>query len=245
MKLRRRPIRRCVRCDGFPVVLFALVVLTGATSTAGETRVCSEGKESRLSVESLRRPAIPRHDQNIGADALVLTSKGGKELFREEIDDAYLRCLGFNDEAGFHLVGTVGESGAWMILGAISYLSEAGGPLRSSAFNREGFLALASLTSPKGRFVAFVGGHHTVEGLFVLDTVTDKIRRLGKPPSPPPNPGWSCEEPFGWGSCWADGYVELEKRVLRFEGEHALVVSYGKDTGHRRATERSVRRFRL
>jgi hypothetical protein len=236
----RSPLSKCL-----PVAGFALLVLTAATSIAGDGRVCSEGKQSRLSVEPLRRPKMLRHDQNIGADALVLASKGGKELFREEVDDAYLQCLGFNEEAGVHLVGTVGERGAWMVLGAISYLSEAGGPLRSSAFDREEFLALSSLTSSKGRFVAFVGGHLSVDGLFVLDTLTDKVRRLGNPPLPPPTQGWSCEERFGWGSCWADGYVELEKAVMHFEGEDVLVVSYGKDTGRRRATERSVRRFRL
>ena len=71
------------------------------------------------------------------------------------------------------------------------------------------------------------------------------IRRLGKPPAPPPNPDWSCDEPFGWGTCWSDAYVTLEPKILRFESEDVLVVSYGKDTGHHRAKQRTVRRFRL
>jgi len=198
-----------------------------------------------LAIAVVSRPKIPRHDENIGADALILTAKDGKELFRRTMDDAHFRCLGFSESAGLHLLGVEGESGAWMVLGAIDYLAETGGPLKPSAFNRQDYLALASLTSPEGRYVAFVGGYHVVEGLFVLDTQIDKIRRLGKPPLPPPDPEWSCDERFEWGSCWADGYVTLEPKVLHFESEHVLVVSYGKDTGHRRARQRTVRRFRL
>jgi hypothetical protein len=210
---------------------------------------CSEGQASRLAIEVVARPRIPRHDQNIGKDALVLTAKGGatdgKELLRKSMDDAHLHCLGFSEAARRHLLGIEGEQGAWMVLGSILYIAETGGPLVPSAFNRKELMALASLTSPRGRYVAFVGGRHVIDGLFVLDTQTDQIRRLGKPPAPPPDPDWSCQEPFGWGSCWADGYVTLEPTVLRFESEDVLVVSYGKDTGHHRAKQRTVRRFRL
>jgi len=225
--------------------LACLLSLSAHRAAAAEGKVCSEGKTSRLAVEIVSRPRIPRHDQNIGKDALVLTTKEGKELLRESVDDAYLHCLGFSENGGRHLLGIEGERGAWMVLGAILYVAETGGPLVPSAFDREDFLALASLTSPKGRYVAFVGGHQGIEGLFVLDTQTDRIRRLGKPPAPPPTPDWTCEEAFGWGSCWSDAYITLEPQILRFQSEDVLVVSYGKDTGHHRAKQRTVRRFRL
>jgi hypothetical protein len=212
---------------------------------AVEAKACSEGRTSNLAIEMVSRPKILRHDQNIGKDALVLTAKDGKELLRESVDDAYLHCLGFSEAAGRHLVGIEGERGAWMVLGSILYVAETGGPLVPSAFDRDDFLALASLTSPKGRYVAFVGGHQGINGLFVLDTQTDRMRRLGNPPAPPPNPGWSCDEPFGWGSCWSDAYVTLEPGIMHFEREDVLVVSYGKDTGRHRAKQRTVRRFRL
>jgi hypothetical protein len=232
---------------GLAAVLACLLSLSLSLpcAEAAEAKACSEGKSSRLAVEMVARPKIPRHDQNIGKDALVLTDKEGKELLRESMDDAHMHCLGFSEAAGRHLLGIEGEQGAWMVLGSILYIAETGGPLVPSAFDREDFLALASLTSPKGRYVAFVGGHHSIDGLFVLDTQTDRIRRLGRAPSPPPDPSWSCEESFGWGSCWADAYVTLDLKVLRFESEDVLAVSYGKDTGRHRAKQRTVRRFRL
>ena len=226
------------------ILAFGLVAST-ANAIAADEVVCSEGKASRLAVKRVWRPEDPRHDESIGGDTLILTAKDGKQIFREDMDDSHLECLGFSETSGQHLVGRHGERGAWMVLGSIFYLPETGGPLQESAFNRERFLALASLSSPKGRYIAFVGGHDSIEGLFVLDTQTDKIRRLGKEPAPPPDRELSCEERFGWGTCWADGYVTLEKSVLRFESEDVLVVTYGKDTGRRRATERTVRRFRL
>jgi hypothetical protein len=225
--------------------LACLLSLSTARAADTEAKPCSEGKTSRLAVVMVSRPRIPRHDENIGKDALVLTTKDDKELLRESVDDAHLHCLGFSEAGGRHLLGIEGERGAWMVLGSILYVAETGGPLVPSAFDRGDFLALASLTSPKGRYVAFVGGHQGIDGLFVLDTQTDQIRRLGKPPAPAPIPGWSCDEPFGWGSCWADGYVTLEPDILHFESEDVLVVSFGKDTGRHRAKQRTVRRFHL
>jgi hypothetical protein len=222
-----------------------LLSLSTTHAVAADAETCSEGKTSRLAVEMVSRPRIPRHDENIGKDALVLTAKDGKELLRKSVDDAHLHCLGFSEAAGRHLLGIEAERGAWMVLASILYVAETGGSLVPSALDRGDFLALASLTSPKGRYVAFVGGHQGIDGLFVLDTQTDQIRRLGKPPAPPPVPDWSCDERFGWGSCWADGYVTLEPNILRFENEDILVVSYGKDTGHHRAKQRTVRRYRL
>jgi len=230
---------------GLAAGLVSLLSLPASHAVAAEAKACSEGKASRLAVAIVSRPEIPMHDQNIGKDALILTTKDGKELLRESVDDAYLHCLGFSEPAGHHLLGIEGERGAWMVLGSILYVAETGGPLVPSAFDREDFLALASLTSPKGRYVAFVGGHQGIDGLFVLDTQTDRIRRLGKPPAPPPVPGWSCDEPFGWGSCWSDAYATLEPKIVHFESEDVLVVSYGKDTGRHRAKQRTVRRFRL
>ncbi|NTV46676.1 MAG: hypothetical protein HGB11_09215 [Chlorobiales bacterium] len=52
-------------------------------------------------------------------------------------------------------------------------------------------------------------------------------------------------EPFDWGTCWADGYVEMDAGIIRFKSENVLQVSYGKDTPDARARKRRVRLFKL
>ncbi|MES1207513.1 MAG: hypothetical protein ABUS79_16375, partial [Pseudomonadota bacterium] len=99
--------------------------------------------------------------------------------------------------------------------------------------------------SPDGHYVAFVGGIGGVDGVYVLDTSRDTIRRLGPAPAPPPVHGFESDEPFDWGTGWADGYGAIEPSVLRFEAPDVLVATYGRDTPKARAKKRTVRRFKL
>jgi hypothetical protein len=229
------------------MTVLAALVLATVSSPSLTGNHCAVGAHTTLDIEVLERPKFPMHDQSIGRDRLVLRSLDGKSLFAKETDDGQWRCLGFDQAKHRYLIGFHSEVGAWLVLSSIVYLAEDGKELAASAFSRKSFLALTTLTSPRGRYVAFVGGIHVADGLYVLDTATDAIRRLDRPPAPPPlgDDDFSCPDRFEWGSCWADGYATLETDIWHFEGDDTLVVTRGKDSARRRAKKRTVHRYKL
>ena len=232
------------------IVLLAVGASTAPAAPAAPA--CPSGALTTLAIEIVSRPQLPQHDQNIGSDRLILRSREGKQILSQAVNDGHLLCMGYApspaarsaDAPGRYLIGHVGERGARLVLGGISYLGEDGRGFEDYVFTRDGFLALTAISSPAGRFVAFVGGKSVVDGLYVLDARKDTVRRLGPPPAPPPL-DFECDDPFQWGTCWADGYTAIEPRVLHFDGETTLVATYGPDTHKARAKNRRARRFKL
>jgi hypothetical protein len=217
----------------------------GPLAPAAAPDGCPAGTRTTMAIEVVSRPEFPRHDQNIGGDRVVVRARDGQVVFSRAVDDGHLLCLGFADSPpGRYLVGVIGEVGAWLVLRSVLYLGEDGSALRPSAFSDGGFLALAAIASPHGRFVAFIGGKDQVDGLYVLDVARNQVRRLGAPPAPPPL-DFECDDRFGWGTCWADGYTAIEPAVLRFENDQTLVATYGRDTHRARAKQRRTKRFKL
>jgi hypothetical protein len=227
-----------------------VLAAVAAGGDAPAPAACAVGTHTTLAVEILERPRVPRHDESIGNDRLVLRGADGKKVFSEDTHDAHWLCLGFDRGKGRYLVGGYQEQGTWLVLGPILYLAEdakgGGKRLEESAFSRQELMAMSSLTSPSGRYVAFVGGVGVIDGLYVLDTEADTIRRVGKAPAPPPlGDDFTCDETFRWGSCWVGAYAPLEPEVLRFDGDDTLVVTYGHDTHRRRAPKRTTQRIKL
>jgi len=154
----------------------------------------------------------------------------------------------FNRNIKTYVLGGILERGAWLPLGSIQYLREDGSSFGASAFDRLGYLAMTVVTSPNGRYIVFIGGQNTAGTLYVLDIERDAVKELGPAPAPPPNALGReiCKgEPFEWGTCWGDGYVEMDTGIIRFKSEDVLEVSYGDDSPHARAKKRRVQRFKL
>jgi hypothetical protein len=229
--------------------LAALLVLLAADAPAPAPAHCAVGARSTLDVEVLDRPATPRHDENIGRDRLVLRDADGKARFKDETSDGHFVCLGYDRAKARYLVGVYQEAGVWLVLSSIQYLPEdaANGPhFEPSVFAKKEYVALASVTSASGRYLAFVGGVGVADALYVLDTESDTIRRIGRAPAPPPvSDGFECDEPFRWGTCWADAYKPFEPAIVHFDGDAVLVISRGHDTPKRRATRRAEQRVKL
>ena len=213
------------------LLCFCIVSLTQAAD-------CARGNTTTLQLNRLNEPKFYRLDQSIGQSQFVLI-KQDKPIFEKTYEGRWF-CFAFNKTTNAYIVGGIAQTGAWLPLLSIEYLKEEGTAFIPSVFNREHYLANAAIISPKGRYIAFIGGKNRMGDLFVLDTQTDKIKQLGKAPLPPPVENFSSEEPFVWGTGWADGFVEIEKNVLSFKSETVLQVSYGKDTSQTRAKKRHI-----
>jgi hypothetical protein len=228
----------------FKILLTPL--LTSLFITSSYCAECPKGTQTRLHYTRLNVPDFNRLDESIGQTQFVLTNTNGTKQLNKTVEGRWF-CLGFNKTTNTYLIGGVFQIGAWLPLGSIQYLNEAKNSFEPSAFDRLSYLANAAVVSPKGRYIAFIGGQQSTGKLYVLDTQTDNIKKLGVAPAPPPvdNDAFSSEEPFEWGTGWADGYVEIETNILHFKSENVLQVSYGKDTPHARAKKRQIRTFKI
>jgi hypothetical protein len=226
----------------FLLLMFSLI------STSGNAAECAKGTRTSLQISQINVPSLPRHGQTLGQTKFVLCSEpSGKEILSKVYEGNWF-CIGFNRKTKTYVVGGILERGAWLPLGSIQYLREDGISFEPSAFDRLGYLAMTVVTIPSGRYIVFIGGQNTTGTLYALDLERDVVKELGPAPAPPPNALMRdvCKgEPFEWGTCWGDGYIEMDKGIIRFKSEDVLEVSYGDDSSSVRAKIRRVRRFKL
>ncbi len=229
----------------YAFLLFMLLPI----STSGDPAVSVKGTRTRLSINQINAPFLPRHSQTPGQTRFVLRSEpDGKELLAKVYEGNWF-CIAFNMNTKSYVVGGILERGAWLPLLSILYLREDRISFQASVFDRLGYLAMTVIASPGGRYIVFIGGQNTTGTLYVLDTERDIVRKLGPAPAPPPPNALArdtCKgEPFKWGTCWGDGYVEMDSGIVRFKSENVLEVGYGDDSPDGRAKIRRVRRFKL
>ncbi len=227
--------------------LFVLLIFS-VISTSGNAAECMKGTRTILQISQINVPSLPRHAQSIGQSRLVLRSElGGEILLSKEYEGNWF-CIGFNRNIKTYVVGGIFERGAWLPVGSIQYLREDGNLLEPSVFDRSGYLAMAVVTSRSRRYIVFIGGQRTTGTLHVLDIERDVVKELGPAPAPPPNALARdiCKgEPFEWGTCWGDRYVEMDAGIISFNSEDVLDVSYGDDSARARAKKRRIRRFKF
>ncbi len=214
----------------------------------GNANECAKGIRSSLQYNVSDIPLISRHGQSVGQTKFTLRSEPGqKEVVSKEYEGNWF-CIGFNRDVKTYIIGGIFELGAWLPLASIQYLREEKKSFEPSAFDQFGYLAMSLVASPSSGYVVFIGGRGGVDALYVLDVKQNTVRKLGQTPAPPPNLSSQdiCKgEPFQWGTCWADHYIEMEKDIIYFKSERVLEVSYGNDTPIARAEKRWIRRFRL
>lgn len=224
------------------IVPFSILIALFATPASGEERI--KGTRSTLHITSTKTPSVPKLDQSIGRTKITLRSEPqGDVLLTEELEGNWF-CFGFNTTSRAYIIGGIRQVGAWLPLASILYVNEDDRSVKRSSFVRRDHIALSATASPSVRYIVFIDP----EGLSVLDTKRDTIKKLGKAPLPPPSEfaADSCEgQDFEWGGCGNDGYVELDAGILRFLSDNELEVSYGKDGPKTRAKKRWVKRYKL
>ncbi len=185
----------------------------------------------------------PRHDVDLGNTTIVLKDLHGKPLKSQELAEVW-ECRAFNKAKSRYVLISKNEYGITITLRDLVYLNEQDSQFQDSIFSKKHYEAKSAVMSPGGRYMAFIGknGNSTHSALFVLDTVSDTIRRLGKAPSPPPDQ-YAAENSntvYNWDNI-ETGYTSIEPAILSFTGEHTLRATYGADCVVRRAKKRLTR----
>lgn len=215
----------------------ALFLACGSAAAADWT----PGASVRLRITVLEAPV---HDGAAGRSRLDLETPDGKQVAERDLDGVW-RCVAWARDAKRFVLAGAFEVGAWLPVVEVRYLDEHGALTPSRALP-EGWLAMAAVPSASGRWVAWVGTSDAKRGfaLMALDTLDDKLTVLGKPPAPPPGAALADGAAWDWGDP-VDGFVELDAGILTFDGDRALIASYGRDSAKKRGAPRTQRRFGL
>jgi hypothetical protein len=228
----------------FLVIFFSGAVIVSKCAAVESAR----GIQTTLEYTFVNTPSPLHLNQSISKTTFILQSIPHSEIVLSTELEGKWFCLGYNAAKHFYVIGGISQKGAWLPLASIRYFPENGGEILSSAFDLAGYHALSAVSSPSGRYIVFIGGRLTIDGLYVLDVERNLVRKLGSAPLPPPNSYLNdiCSgKPFEWGGCWADRYLELDSGIIVFKSETELEVKYGKDGPSARSKKRRINRFRL
>jgi hypothetical protein len=217
----------------------------------GTTR-CS-GPDTTLVIEETRA-RMPQHDVDLGRTRFELHDAQNKILASQRVAELW-DCLEYLPSTRRYVLTSTNEHGTRVSLRALVYLDARDGRFHDSAFEQTDFEAMSSKLGPDGRWLALVGARtknqNEKTALFALDLEHDRLIRLGPAPAPPPMSQDALsfskdavDMSWAWGAP-ERSYEELAPDILRFVDAHALEVSYGADTAHRRVKQRRVKRYPL
>jgi hypothetical protein len=194
------------------------------------------------------------HEDDTARTTIRLRTRDGKEYSHDF--GGSVGCLAYSRTRHAYVLGVVGAMAAWRPLLDVLYLNERSGTLNASkavpewAENKGSWCAFTASASEDGRFIVFVSEYDSRVRLEVLDTDSDCLLRIGRPPLPPPST-WAQENvtkpyDFTWGAAEAgtDGFIGMDPGVLVWRS-HVLEVSYGEDSPSKRARTRTTKRWQM
>lgn len=188
-----------------------------------------------------------RHDTPYGSTRIELEFSDTSRPAVQFDEQGVWRVFGYCALSKRYVAAGAWEQGAWEPFGTIAYIDERTGKLLPWQDKSKSWMGFAAVPSADSCYLALVGSFESGPfRLQLLNTRTDEVRDLGKPPAPPPSDFCGSDEEkdlWGWGSG-VDGVVEFEKKIVSMVGSE-LVVSFGKDTCDRRARHRVTKRWPL
>jgi hypothetical protein len=234
---------------------FSLYEPHGPYQPAGGTtvvRATCRGRDTMLDIVQTRA-RVPQHDVDLGVTRLVLRDDSGRVLVEAGAAELW-ECQVYDPRTRRYVVTSVNEHGTKTTLRGLVYLDERRRTFVDSTLLTQSFEAVVATLSPGGHYFVFIGKNHPPDGgrkwrpgLYRLDLDTDRLRRLGKPPAPPPLPEsmWKdLDIYYAWDAA-ERSFCELEKGILTFVDDHTVRISYGWDDHRPRATARHTRDFDL
>lgn len=199
------------------------------------------GASTYLAIKIL---SYPKHDKSPGETMLTIHSAKDSSVLKEYKLDGIWRCIGFNTLENKYILGGMFQVGAWLPICEIKYMDETTFELKPSQINKTDWFSFVSVPDNSANYIALIGKYdEKYMVLYVLNTITDRVQILGKPPQPPPVDSSfinddMLRESWQWGCAYADGFTEMDDGIIVFEKNDKLRVSFGKDSPLRRAVKR-------
>jgi hypothetical protein len=206
------------------------------------------GSSTGLEIKILSHP---KYDKSPGETLLTIYSAKDSSILKEHKLDGNWHCIAYNSQEKKYTIGGLYQVGAWLPVCEIRYLDEKTLELTPSQINKTEWLSFIAVPDESGKYIALIGNYdEKYMVLYVLNSITDRVQILGKPPKPPPvDPSFLNEdmlkEYWQWGNSFADGYTEMDNGIIVFMKNDKLSVSFGKDTPLKRAEKRKKVIYKL
>ncbi|MCL5992502.1 MAG: hypothetical protein M1419_10455 [Bacteroidetes bacterium] len=226
----------------FLILLFNILIsveLLSYDETANS--ITCNGVSTYLEIKIL---SYPKYDKSPGETLLTLHSVKDSSILKEHKLEGNWHCIGYNIQDKKYILGGMFQVGAWLPMCEIRYLDEDNYELKPSRINNTDWFSFISVPDESGKYLALIGKYdEKYMVMYVLNTVTDRVQVLGKPPQPPPVDSSfinddMLKESWQWGCAYADGFTEMDNGIIVFEKNDKLRVSIGKDSPLRRAVKR-------
>ena len=188
--------------------------------------------------------SYPKYDKSPGETLLKLHFSKDSSVLKEYKLEGIWHSIGYNLHEKKYIVGGLFQVGAWLPMCEIRYLDETSYEMKSSRINKTDWFSFIAVPDELGKYMALIGKYdEKYMVLYVLNTITDRVQILGKPPQPPPVDSSfinddMLKETWQWGNSYADGFTEMDDGIIVFENNDRLRVSFGKDSPLRRAVKR-------
>jgi hypothetical protein len=180
----------------------------------------------------------PGHNGSVGkADFALRDKTTNADLWKAQYLGEAM-CFGFNAARKVYVIGVHKQHGIGARITDVRYLQESDRKVTASAFDRKELEAFAAVPSPDLRYIAFIAMDNNDTALFVLDTLKDTLKKIGKAPLPPPLTSTERAYVKAHPETLEEGPWEWMGPLRDVPQDDVLHVTYGEDTPFERAHKR-------
>ncbi|MBI5325549.1 MAG: hypothetical protein HZB41_09830 [Ignavibacteriae bacterium] len=225
----------------FVLLIYLLAYIELISFDKKDIPIACCGKSTLLKIKIL---SLPMHDKSEGETSITIYSSKDSSFIKEYKLGGIWHCIAYNIQDKKYIFGGDFQVGAWLPMCEIRYLDDTNFELKPSQLNKTDWFSFVAVPDESGQYIALIGKYdEKYMVLYILNTITDRVQILGKPPLPPPVDSSFInddllKESWQWGNSYADGFTEMDDGIIVYEKNDKIRVSFGKDNPLRRALKR-------
>ena len=231
------------------ILLFIILISFELLSSDGTANLSTiNGTLTYIEIKILSRP---QYDKSAGETLIILHSTKDSSILKDYKIEGVWHSIAYNSLEKKFILGGMFQVGAWLPMCEIRYLDETNFEMKPSQINKIDWYSFITVPDESGKYIALIGKYdEKFLVLYILNTITDRVQILGKPPQPPPIESSfinedMLKESWQWGCSYADGFTEMDDGIIIFEKNDRLRVSFGKDSPLKRAVKRKNVYYKL